>query len=114
MGLKKFNDFKLNEAVNVNKASKLKGKVTLYRLTSHHVVDLSRPGEYYVCDKSDVDADLLNKKGKDLYLITVTCDESNIDLDNSDKECAKLDCDCIVSVKDDEKCEIVSVVPYTK
>jgi len=36
-----------------------------------------------------------------------------IDLDNSDKECAKLDCDCIVSVKDDEKCEIVSVVPYT-
>jgi len=26
MGLKKFNDFKLNEAVNVNKASKIKRK----------------------------------------------------------------------------------------
>ena len=112
MRIKKFNNFGINEAKS--EASKLKGEVTLYRLTSHSVVDLSQPGEFYVAKKSDVNPDLLDKRGKDLYLITVKCDSSNIDLDESEKESAKLNCDCIVVVKDDNKCEVISVEPYQK
>jgi len=112
MRIKKFNNFGINESKS--EASKLKGEVTLYRLTSHSVVDLSQPGEFYVSKKSDVNPDLLDKGGKDLYLITVKCDSSNIDLDESEKESAKLNCDCIVVVKDDKKCEVISVEPYQK
>lgn len=114
MRLKKFNQFGINESVKdvKSKASELKGEVTLYRLTSHSVVDLEQPGEYYVCNKSEVDPDLLEKSGDELFLITVTCDSSNIDLDESEKECARLDCDCIVAVKDDKKCKVKSVEPY--
>jgi len=35
------------------------GTMTLYRLTSHPVVDLSAPGEFYVSKLEDVDPDLL-------------------------------------------------------
>lgn len=110
MKIKKFSNFSINES----KASKLSGDIELYRLTSHHVVDLSNPGEYYVCDKKDVDPKLLDKKSDDMFLITVKTNSSNIDIDESEKECARLNCDCIIVVKDDKKCEVLSVEPYMK
>ena len=117
MRLKKFNTFKINENVDAPsiKASELTGEVTLYRLTSHSVVDLSQPGEYYVCDKGDVDPSILDKKGgSELYLITVTCDSSNIDLDKSEAEVAKTNNSSVVAIKDSNACEVVSVTPYVR
>ena len=118
MRLKKFNQFKINEEFRGpeigSKASQLEGEVTLYRLTSHPGVDMEQPGKYYVCDKAELNPEILDEPNGDLYLITVTCDSSNIDLDESEKECAKLDCDCIVAVKDDKSCEVLSVEPYGK
>lgn len=112
MRLKNFSNYqKVYEAFE-SKASKLSGQVTLYRLTSHSVVDLSDPGEFYVASLEDVDPNLLEKKGSELFLITVKTDSSNIDLDESEKECAKHNSDSIVSVKDSEKCEVVKVEPY--
>ena len=116
MRFKKFNNFSINESTDVAcKASTLTGEVTLYRLTSHPVVDLSQPGEYYVCSIDDVDPNLLEKKdGGELYLITVKTDSSNINLDESEKECAKNNTDSIVAVNDDTKCEVVGVTPFPK
>lgn len=113
MRLKNFSNYKkVNESIE-SKASKISGEVTLYRLTSHSVVDLSDPGEFYVTSMADVDPGLLkNKKGDDLFLITVNTNSSNIDLDESEKQCAKHDTNSIVSVKDSEKCELVKVEPY--
>jgi len=116
MRLKKFGQFKINENVAEapvrSKAAELTGEVTLYRLTSHPTVDMENPGKYYVSDKSELNPELLDDPSGDLYLITVTCDSSNIDLDESEKESAKLDCDCVVAVKDDKSCEVLSVEPY--
>jgi hypothetical protein len=103
MDIIKFGSFSVNE----NKGE----SVTLYRLTSHSVVDLNDPGEFYVKNKKDVDPKMLEKKGKVLFLITVKCSESNIDLDGSDKESAKHNKKVIV-VKDSKKCDIVEVVPF--
>lgn len=115
MRIKKFNNFSINESTDVAcKASTLTGEVTLYRLTSHPVVDLSQPGEYYVCSVEDVDPNLLEKKDGELYLITVKTNSDNINLDESEKECAKLGTDSVVAVKDDTKCEVVGVSPFTK
>jgi hypothetical protein len=112
MRLKNFSNYqKLYEAFE-SKASKLSGQVTLYRLTSHSVVDLSDPGEFYVASLEDVDPNLLEKKSSELFLITVKTDSSNIDLDESEKECAKHNSDSIVSVKDSGKCEVIKVEPY--
>lgn len=110
-----FKNFKINENSEspvTCKASELTGEVTLYRLTSHAVVDMSEPGEFYFSDKEKVNPEFLENKGTDLYLITAKCDASNIDLDKSEMECGKLDCDCIVAVKDDSKVEVLSVEPY--
>ena len=116
MRLKRFNE--INESVKP-KASKISKVVSdghstlaLYRLTSHPVLDLSEPGEYYVYVKSDINPSMLDKKGKDMFIITVNCPASNVDLDKSEMECAKHDCDSIVVVKDDKKCEVISVEPY--
>lgn len=118
MRLKKFGQFKINENVEAptskSKAADLTGEVTLYRLTSHPAVDMEKPGKYYFSDKGDLNPDLLDEPSGDLYLITVTCDSSNIDLDESEKESVKSDCDCIVAVKDDKECEVISVEPYGK
>lgn len=104
--IKTFESFKINES---------SGSTELYRLTTHSVVDLSEPGEFYFSNLDDVNPDFLENQDYDeLFLITVKCDESNIDTEKSEKESAKLDCDCIVVVKDDKKCEIVSVEPYNK
>lgn len=112
MRLKNFSNYqKLYEAFE-SKASKLSGQVTLYRLTSHSVVDLSDPGEFYVASLEDVDPNLLEKKSSELFLITVKTDSSNIDLDESEKECAKHNSDSIVSVRDSGKCEVIKVEPY--
>jgi hypothetical protein len=93
--------------------SEQSGDMTLYRLTSHPVVDLSQPGEFYVSKMEDVNPDLLeNREGDDLYLITVTCPASNIDDEMSEVECAKHNCECIVVVKDDAQCQVVKVEPY--
>lgn len=101
-----------DEAVAI-KASELTGEVTLYRLTSHPVVDLSSPGEYYVCDKADVDPNILDKKeGSELYLLTVKTNSDNIDLQESEKEASEHGNDSIVAVKDSSKCKVISVEPY--
>ena len=112
MRLKNFSNYqKVYEAFE-SKASKLSGQVTLYRLTSHSVVDLSDPGEFYVASLEDVDPNVLEKKSSELFLITVKTDSSNIDLDESEKECAKHNSDSIVSVRDSGKCEVIKVEPY--
>lgn len=115
MKLKRYNNF-LNEDKEIEVDNiPTSGKTTLYRLTSHPVVDLSAPGEFYVSKKSDVNPDLLEDKGDgDLFLITVNCPNNNIDKEKSEMECAKHDCDCIIVVKDDSKCEVVKVEPYKK
>jgi hypothetical protein len=88
------------------------GSMTLYRLTSHPVVDLSAPGEFYVSKLEDVDPDLLENPGNELFLLTVECPADNVDTEKSEQECAKHDCECIVAVKDDTKCEVIKVEPY--
>jgi len=113
-----FKKFKINENDSVDspsscKASSLTGEVTLYRLTSHKVLDLSAPGEFYFSDMDNVNPEFLkNKDSNELFLITVKCDSSNIDLEKSEMECGKLSCDCVVAVKDDKACEVISVEPY--
>jgi hypothetical protein len=88
------------------------GTMTLYRLTSHPVVDLSAPGEFYVSKLEDVNPDLLENPGNELFLLTVECPADNVDTEKSEQECAKHDCECIVAVKDDTKCEVIKVEPY--
>jgi len=91
------------------------GSMTLYRLTSHPVVDLSAPGEFYVSKIEDVNPDFLeNKEGDELFLITVTCPSENVDSEKSEQECAKHNCETIVAVKDDTQCEVVKVEPFQK
>ena len=90
------------------------GSMTLYRLTSHPVIDLSAPGEFYVSKLEDVNPDLLENPGTELFLLTVECPSDNIDYDISEQECAKHNCECIVAVKDDTKCEVVKVEHYKK
>ena len=91
------------------------GDMTLYRLTSHPVVDLSAPGEFYVKSMEDLNPDFLeNKEGDQLFVITVTCPSSNVNDDQSEVECAKHNCDCIVAVNNDSECEIVDVKPFNK
>jgi hypothetical protein len=117
MIIKKFKKFSVNENYTSTsiKADKLTGEVTLYRLTSHSVVDLSAPGEYYVCDKADVDPNLLDKKeGNELFLITVKCNADNIDLSASVKEVESHNNNSIVVVKDENSCKVVTVSPYGK
>jgi hypothetical protein len=116
MKLKKFNNF-LNENLEGPQDTVVDtptGEVTLYRLTSHSVVDLNDPGEFYVNSPESVDPSLLDKPGQDLFLITVTTDGSNIDVEGSKAEAEKQGNDAVVMVKDSTKCEIVTVVPYTK
>src|SRR5581483_12279322 len=62
-----------------SKCHSLSGEVELYRLTSHPVVDLSEPGEYYVCDKAALDPKLLDNphSATELFVITVKTDSSN-------------------------------------
>ena len=90
------------------------GYMTLYRLTSHPVVDLSAPGEFYVSKLEDVNPDLLENPGNELFLLTVECPADNVDTEKSEQECAKHNWECIVAVKDDTKCEVVKVEPYKK
>jgi hypothetical protein len=116
MKLKKFNNF-LNENLEGPQDAVVDtptGEITLYRLTSHSVVDLNDPGEFYVNSPESVDPSLLDKPGQDLFLITVTTDGSNIDVEGSKAEAEKQGNDAVVMVKDSTKCEIVTVVPYTK
>ena len=106
MKIKKFNES------SSSKAAKLEGNVKLYRLASHSVIDLSNPGDFYFTSKSSIDPEILTRKGKDLYLITVKTDSSNIDIDKSEKECAKRNINDIVVVKNDKKCEVIKAEPF--
>jgi len=90
------------------------GQITLYRLTSHSIVDLSAPGEFYVKTMEDVSEDFLDAKGTEYFLITVNCPGDNVDPEKTELECAKHNCECIVAVKDDTQCEIVTVEPWKK
>lgn len=95
----------------------LNGEVELYRLTSHPVVDLSQPGEHYVCDLSAVNPELLDtppNEGEELFIITVKTTSDNIDSECSEQECQTTGCDSCVCVKDDSQCEIVDVKPFKK
>jgi len=113
-----FKNFKINENMDVEspsscKASSLTGEVTLYRLIPHPVANLSSPGEYYFCDIDEVNPDFLeDKESNELFLITVKCDSSNIDIEKSEAECARLGSGCIVGLKDDKACEVISVESY--
>ncbi len=116
--VKNFNSF-INEDIDSEstpmecKCCSLSGEITLYRLTSHPVIDLSTPGEFYVCDESAIDPDLLERKeGDELFLITVKCDASNINMEQSEKECVILENPNIIAVNNDSDCEIISVTPY--
>ena len=62
----------------------------------------------------DVNPDLLENPGTELFLLTVECPADNVDKEKSEQECAKHNCECIVAVKDDTKCEVVKVEPYKK
>lgn len=103
---------RFNESLSI-KAENIDGEITLYRLSSHSVIDLSEPGEYYVTSKSELDPEMLkNKKSKELFIIKVKTDSSNIDLEKSEKECSKFNNTKIVAVKNDNKCKLISVEPY--
>ena len=97
-----------------SKCHDLSGEVELYRLTSHPVVDLSEPGEYYVSDLNAVSPELLDNphSGEELFVITVKTDSSNIDCDRSDQTCQEKSCDSCICVVDDSKCKIVDVKPF--
>lgn len=112
--IKKFGSFLIKEGSETSeyRYKELTGEITLYRLTSHSVVDLSAPGEYYVCDSSAIDPELLDKQGGEMFLLTVKCDASNIDQEASEKECGEKGNPYIVGIKDDTKCRVVGVVPY--
>jgi hypothetical protein len=114
MKLKSFNTFSVSESSSASsyKYQTLSGQITLYRLTSHSVVDLTQPGEYYVCDESAISSDILDNKGDNLYLTTVTCDADNIDTEKSQEECSRLSNPFIVAVKDESACEVTSIEPY--
>lgn len=103
MDIIKYNDFSVNESNSET--------IKLYRLTSHAILDLNDPGEFYVKSQNDIDPKMLDKKGKDLFVITVECPSSNIDLDKSDKESALHNIKVYV-VKDSKKCEVIKVEPY--
>lgn len=110
---------KLYEWVNDSESASyefedLEGDITLFRLTSHSVVDLSEPGEFYVCDENDIDPDILDNKSNDLYLITVTTNSDNIDEEKSRSECDEKNNMFIVAVKDDSKCRLVSAAPFNR
>ena len=111
-----FKNFKINENMDVEstsscKAASLTGEVTLYRLVPNPA-DLESPGEFYFCDMDEVNPDFLEKPSNELFLITVKCDSSNIDIEKSEAECARLGSGCIVGIKDDTACEFISVEQY--
>lgn len=111
MALKKFNSFQVNENVDVQAAPET-GEITLYRLTSHSVVDLNDPGEFYVSNREAVTPELLDKKGSEMFLLIVKTDVSNIDNEASKREAESHGNDAIVVVKDSTLCSVVSVVPF--
>jgi hypothetical protein len=110
MRLKKFNNF-INEDITDIYEKEVGDKI-LYRLTSHPVIDLASPGEYYVDTLDAVDPSLLENPSDSLFLITVKCDSSNINEEESEKESAKLGNDNVIVVKEDSACEVISVEPY--
>jgi len=114
MALKKFNSFQINEDFdNQIEATEIAtGETTLYRLTSHSVIDLNDPGEFYFSNKEAVTPDLLDNKGSELFLLTVKTDVSNIDKEASEKEAVSHGNESIVVVKDSTLCSVVSVAPF--
>ena|ERR1035437_3294015 len=113
--MKKIKSFKNFENKSINEScgcESMQGEINLYRLTSHPIVNLSEPGEYYVCDEDSVDPNLLDNNEGDLFLICVKTNSDNIDIEKSKIECERLGNDCIVAVKDDSLCKVESVNPY--
>lgn len=113
MALKKFNNFQINEDVDAQVAPEVStGETTLYRLTSHSVVDLNDPGEFYVSSQDAVTPELLDNKGSEMFLLIVKTDSSNIDAEASQREAQSHGNESIVVVKDSTLCSVVSVVPF--
>lgn len=113
MKLKKFNSFQINEDVdNQLEAQVATGEQTLYRLTSHSVVDLNDPGEFYVSSEEAITPELLDNKGSEIFLIIVKTDASNIDIEASKRESESHGNKSIIVVKDSSLCSVVSLVPF--
>lgn len=112
--IKKYENFSQNEDLLSTNVEVSNGLLTLYRLTSHSVVDLLEPGNYYVSNIDDISPELLSSEnqGSELFLITVSCPKDNVDNELSEVECSKHNCDSIISVKDDSKCTVVKVEPF--
>ena len=104
----KFNQF-------INESNKINESVELYRLVSigsdeDLVIDTKNPGKYYFASESDIDKDVLKKKGDEYHVIKIRTDNSNIDDELSKEESKKHGCNCVV-LKDDSKVEFQGTTP---
>lgn len=111
MEVRKFTQF-INESKSVNES------VKLFRLVAvghgeDLVVDTKNPGKYYFKKESDLDTEVLKKKGEEYHIIKVTTDSSNIDEELSKEESGKHGCECVV-LKDDSKVEYEGSEPFDK
>lgn len=107
----KFNQF-------INESTKINESINLYRIVAvgsgeDLVVDTKNPGKYYFKNESDIDVDVLKKKGDEYHIIKVKTDSSNIDEDLSKVESEKHGCECVV-LKDDSKVEYEGTEPFEK
>jgi len=109
MDVKKFSQF-INESTSTNES------VDLYRLVAvgqgeDLVVDTKTPGKYYFKNESDINTDVLKKKGEEYHVIKVKTDSSNIDEEMSKVESEKHGCECVV-LKDESKVEYEGTEPF--
>ena len=88
-------------------------QIKLYRLVSSKI-DLENPGLFYFKKSSELDKKYLNNKKGDMYILTVKCDSSNIDVKKTEIESIKNDNNSIVVIKNDKKCSILKIEPYKK
>ena len=104
MKVQRFNSFKINESDQ--------SEMTLYRLSSHSVIDFENPGSYYFSNREDVDPNVLDKNSNMYYLLTVKCPASNVDSDKTQAEVEKTGVDSIVAVRDEKNCKVITAEPY--
>jgi uncharacterized protein (UPF0128 family) len=109
MSVKKFSQF-INESASES--------INLYRLVAvgegeDLVVDTKTPGKYYFKNESDINTDVLKKKGEEYHVIKVKTDSSNIDEELSRIESEKHGCECVV-LKDESQVEYEGTEPFQK
>lgn len=107
MDVKKFSNFiKENNTTTID----------LYRLVAvgegeSLVVNTKTPGKYYFKNESDINTDVLKKKGEEYHVIKIKTSESNIDEEMSRLESEKHGCECVV-LKDDSQVEYEGTEPF--